>query len=257
MNRQLLINCDDLGMHQTIDDAIFDILKQGFIRSCSIMPTGNNFHSAIEQFKALGGKRLGVHLALTGEYHRLPTVPVCRASEVPSLVDENGHLHREIAETMQKADLDEVRLELSRQIEVVAEQGLELTHLDGHCFFYEANEGGPELYQIAHKLAAEHRLPLRCNLSPRDGLTKGTEMLWDQHNDEEPRFAYYDKLLATMNVFPRELIIHPAKDLGAMGSFSASGARRVADYRYFMAERWLDILRSRDITIVSWADFAV
>jgi predicted glycoside hydrolase/deacetylase ChbG (UPF0249 family) len=83
--RRLLINCDDFGYHPTINEAIVEILSNGIIRSASIMPAAPHFDDALRRLAAAGIDRVGVHLAIAGEYERLPIRPVTDPRSVPSL----------------------------------------------------------------------------------------------------------------------------------------------------------------------------
>ncbi len=249
--RRLVINCDDLGYHPTINEAIIEILAQGPIRSASIMPTAPYFHDALQRLGAAGVDRAGVHLAIAAEYPRLPLTPVSDPRRVASLVDGDGHL-LPLATIARGAVPEHVAEEFHNQIERVRAAGLRITHLDGHMFCYEADEGGPRLLEIAETLADTYRVPLRCRSATRCRSIPRTYMFWSQADTVEQRERLYAEFFAAYDDTLSELIIHPGKHLPSLHEFSRSGTRRLADYLYFRSAAFHDIVRRRDIRVIAW-----
>jgi predicted glycoside hydrolase/deacetylase ChbG (UPF0249 family) len=249
VSRRLLINCDDLGMHPCIDRAIVDLMRRTPIRSASLMPTGNAFASAVERLREAGIASVGVHLALGSEYAALPTGPVAPRDEVATLVDERGRFFPDMAGLRGRLSLDEAERELRAQIARVEATGLELSHLDGHMFFYEVEEAGSAaLLELVRQLARERGLPVR------DRSARTTYFVWEGYDDAPARARYYERLLDELGEGEAELILHPADDAAALRAFTGAGARRLGDYEYFRAPAWLRLAAERGVEVIGWSE---
>lgn len=251
--RRLLVTCDDLGYHPTINEAIVEILARGVVRSTSLMPAAPHFADAVGRLRAAGLDRAGVHLTLGSEYPRLPMSPLSPRALVGSLVDADGRFPRDVAAHRRHFAPAEVAIELRAQIERVRQTGLHLTHLDGHMFCYETEVGGAALLEVAEALARAYRLPLRRRAPAADPVP-AVHMLWAHADDIERRCAYYADFLAEFRGPLAELIIHPGKDLASMREFSRTGERRLADYHFFSGDSFHELVRAHDIAIVGWGD---
>ncbi|MCP5110340.1 MAG: ChbG/HpnK family deacetylase, partial [bacterium] len=112
----VLINCDDLGMYPTINDAVVEILAGGIVKSASLMAVGNFFEDAVQKLAREGIREIGVHLTLGSEYTSLPVRPLSEATTVPSLVGGDGAFHPDIRAIRERLDTAEVRRELCLQV---------------------------------------------------------------------------------------------------------------------------------------------
>ncbi len=106
--RRILINCDDLGYHPTINQAIVEILSQGVIRSASIMAVAPYYDDAVEKLKSAGISKIGVHLTLNSEYQALSFGPL---SSAKSLINERGFFYPDIQEVREQAQIEDVALD--------------------------------------------------------------------------------------------------------------------------------------------------
>lgn len=122
-----IVNADDLGISQTVNEAIFDLMSRGRISSATIMANGPAMREAARQVSNFPRCSFGVHLNLT-QFEPLTGGPGARL-----LVDERGQMSR--ANERAKPGLDRLRavyLELCAQIERVASLGVRISHLDSH-----------------------------------------------------------------------------------------------------------------------------
>jgi chitin disaccharide deacetylase len=251
--RRLLINCDDLGYHPTFNEAILEILSNGIVRSASIMPAAPHFDDAVQRLAAAGIDRVGVHLTIAGEYTRLPISPVSDPRRVPSLVNGDGRFFRDLVAARDRFVPEQVAEEFRSQIEKAYDAGIRVSHLDGHLFCYEACVGGPRLLEVAHAIADRYALPLRCRSQSRRGALPRTHMFWSRTTLEE-RLLLYTEFLRSYDAPVAELIIHPGKDLAQMAAFAATGERRLADYLFFRGAAFADVVRSRELRVITWAE---
>lgn len=69
--KKLIVNADDFGLHQAINDGIIKGHKDGFITSTSLMCGADAFDDAVSQAKQYPNLGVGIHLTLVGGGNRL------------------------------------------------------------------------------------------------------------------------------------------------------------------------------------------
>ena len=126
--KQLIINADDFGRHELINRAVKIAYKKGCLKSATIMAGGVAFDDAVKTARKLPNLGVGIHLTLANGN------PILPPSEIPSLVTSEKIFHDNHAAFIKlylqgKINLDEVRAELSAQIDKVKRTGLNLTDL--------------------------------------------------------------------------------------------------------------------------------
>ncbi|MEY2807911.1 MAG: hypothetical protein RIR65_2328 [Planctomycetota bacterium] len=169
--RYLIVNADDLGMHPSYDEAIFDAHEHGILTSASLAATGASFAAACERARRVWTLGLGVHLVLHDER------PVSDPARVRTLVGPDGRfpgLHAQLRRlVLGRLDKDEVALEWNAQIQKVRDEGLQPDHIDGHCHLHALPSIGP----LAHRLARQHGI--RCARA-----SEATR--WREYSDASP-----------------------------------------------------------------------
>jgi predicted glycoside hydrolase/deacetylase ChbG (UPF0249 family) len=155
-DRVAIVHCDDIGMCQAANEGAFEALANGPATCGSVIVPCPWFRDAAERARAKPALDLGVHLTLNAEWPHYRWGPVAGASEVPSLVDEQGCLPRTSAEVLARARPEEVEIELRAQLERALAAGIDVTHLDAHmgaaCL--------PPFLGSYAGLAREYRLPV-------------------------------------------------------------------------------------------------
>jgi len=157
------LHADDLGLHPSVDRAVFRAFEAGAIGGASILTTGPTFREAARQARLIE-LPLALHLAL------VDTAPLSPPAEIPSLVAPNGRfppmyrhvIWRSLRQGLRPADL---RLEIGRQLHAFADAGLigpDRILLDGHQHLHLL----PAVFQAVVELADDYplgafRLPLR------------------------------------------------------------------------------------------------
>ncbi len=151
--KQLIINADDFGLHEAINQGIIQGYQSGCITSASIMPNGEAFENAVALSMANPGMGTGVHLTLVGEK------PLNDPGKVMSLVDKEGFLSSSYIQFLLRfifgqVRLEEVRLELWEQVRKVVDTGIHITHLDSHQHLHVV----PGILDIAIDIAKEFKI---------------------------------------------------------------------------------------------------
>jgi len=127
----LIVNADDFGLTEKVNEAILKSFRNGVLRSTSIIANGKSFDHAVGIIGSNPDLDIGVHLTLVKEK------PIMDADKIPSLLGENGNFHNHAIDFAkkyfsEKISLGEVRNELNAQIEKVFDQGVKVSHIDSH-----------------------------------------------------------------------------------------------------------------------------
>jgi predicted glycoside hydrolase/deacetylase ChbG (UPF0249 family) len=130
----LIVNADDLGMTEGVNQAIFTAHEQGIVTSTSLMAVGGAFDAAVRGSRAHPRLGIGVHLCLHDE------VPVLDRRKIPTLVGEDGKM-RSLSLVLRRLvtgqlDSSEIEAEYSAQVERARGAGIDVTHLDSHCHLH-------------------------------------------------------------------------------------------------------------------------
>jgi chitin disaccharide deacetylase len=123
----LIINADDLGTSERVNDEIFDLMQSGVVTSATIIANAPAFEHAVQQIPRFPNCSFGVHLNLT------VFAPLGPCSALDPVLDEKGHLSKKLFRTPITADLRGAFLqELSVQVQRTLEAGVPVSHFDSH-----------------------------------------------------------------------------------------------------------------------------
>lgn len=129
--KNLIINADDFGLHESINEAIEITYRQGILTNTSFVVNGEAFGHAVEIAKRNRGLAVGLHLTLFEEK------PVCSPDKIKSIVDADGKLHEDhlklcINILRKKVLLKDIVTELEAQFNKFYKTGLTPSHIDSH-----------------------------------------------------------------------------------------------------------------------------
>jgi chitin disaccharide deacetylase len=156
----IIVNADDLGASQAVNQAIFRELDAGRITSTSLMANGPAFDDAVRGIRAYPQASVGVHLNLT-EFEPLSATP-----SLQSLLDKDGRLHPGLRyRPFTLRQLRAVYHEFSAQIRRVLQAGVTVSHLDSHWHIHTRPDFLPIVKVLQRRFAIE-RVRTRLNLYP-------------------------------------------------------------------------------------------
>jgi len=128
--RLLIINADDFGASESVNRAVVEAHRAGTVTSASLMAGGPAFDPAVSLAAGLPGLGLGLHFQLTQGR------PLSGYGQVPSICGEGGAFlsrRRLLGRLLgQQVRPGEIRIELEAQLQVLEENGLKPSHIDGH-----------------------------------------------------------------------------------------------------------------------------
>jgi chitin disaccharide deacetylase len=133
--RQLIVNADDFGISEAVNEAIIRAHREGVLTSASLMVTGAAAAQAVRLAKENPQLAVGLHLVAVMGRSVLPQ------SEIPSLVDAAQNFSDNPTAAGLKyffspAARREIRREIAAQFARFHETGLRLSHVDGHLHLH-------------------------------------------------------------------------------------------------------------------------
>ena len=127
MKKYLIIHADDLGITETTNIATLNALKSRWVTSASIMAPCKYFNQAIEMIDF--NIDIGVHITLNSEMNSIRWKSL---SNLSSLHDEEGFMHKTLDDLVVKANDIEIQAEIETQIIKCLESGKKFSHIDSH-----------------------------------------------------------------------------------------------------------------------------
>ncbi len=151
IQRRLIVNADDFGISEEVNDAVIRAHREGVLTSTSLMVTGAAFEQAVELAKENPGLAVGIHLVTVVGQSVLPH------SEIPTLVDEQGNFSNNptlagLKYYFSSRARRELRKELAAQFEKFHSTGLRLSHIDGHLHLH----AHPVIFRAALELGVKY-----------------------------------------------------------------------------------------------------
>lgn len=266
----LIIHADDAGLSHSENQATIKALQSGSVNSYSIMVPCPWFFEMAAFAKENPNYDCGIHLTLTCEWENYKFGPVLSASEVPSLVDQNGYFYKNRKDFKNNAKPSEIKKELTAQIERALQFGIQPTHLDSHMYSVGVT---PEIFEIYKELGNTYNLPVFINkdfietirLSDEkydfDNTLLADNLLIGYFADFEKgelRKSYekaLDEITAGFNVF----LLHPAFDDFEMQGITINHPNfgsewRQIDFDFFTSEECKAKLKENNIQLITWKE---
>ncbi|BBB93299.1 MAG TPA: ChbG/HpnK family deacetylase [Methylomusa anaerophila] len=152
--KRIIINADDFGLHECVNEAVILGHTSGSISSTSIMACGAAFEHAVSLTSRYPKLGVGVHLTLVAEY------PVAPSYLIPSLVNQKGRMAEKYPVFLKqylagKIKIKDIYRELTAQVAKVLNYGVNITHLDSHQHMHVV----PGIIEVVIDIAKEFNIP--------------------------------------------------------------------------------------------------
>jgi chitin disaccharide deacetylase len=152
MPMRIIVNADDLGISEPVNEAIFQGMQRGTITSATLLSNGPALRAATQKLHLFPRCSFGVHLNLT-EFE-----PLCPGSDagLASILDQkrcfNGNSIREVR--IGVSMLRAIFREWCCQIENLMRLGVEPSHLDAHHHVHTI----PQLLPVLAALRSRYKI---------------------------------------------------------------------------------------------------
>src|SRR5262249_19409517 len=132
---RLIVNADDFGASEEVNEAIIRAHREGVLTSTSLMVTGEAFDQAVALARENPRLAIGIHLVT------VMGSSVLSHDQIPTLVDHQGRFSNDPVSAGLKYFFSmrarhELRLEINAQFEKFKATGLPLSHIDGHLHLH-------------------------------------------------------------------------------------------------------------------------
>lgn len=166
----LITRADDLGSSHSANMAIMDAYKKGILRNTSVIVPGHQFEEAAEMFAGQKDMCVGLHSAITCEWHHVRWSPVLGADNVPSLVDNQGALHTSAMAIHENGtSFAQILAEIQAQLDKARAHGLDIKYVDSHmgyAWLFEESEDN-RFYEPLRRWAEREGLLCALGLGTR------------------------------------------------------------------------------------------
>jgi len=154
MDKYLIVNADDFGLHPHISAGVEKTIQYGIVKSISFIVNTEAFRGSMEIIRRYPEVSIGIHLNLTDGK------PVSNANKFIDLLNKNGNFRGSHLKTIytiisHTGYLPAIKEEFEAQIRKLRENGIKITHIDSHGHIHML----PQLFTIVTELAREFRIP--------------------------------------------------------------------------------------------------
>jgi chitin disaccharide deacetylase len=261
-SRLLMIHADDLGMCHSVNRAITMALETGAVNSASLMVPCPGFQDAAELARRHPEYDIGIHSTLISEWESYRWGPVAKTEYDAGLIDDNGYFWPR--NSLLGAAPERIHAEISAQIMLARQAGVNPTHLDSHML----SVARPDYISAYIKAARQFALPFlidehwhSCASDEGSATTQDVVVndLLQAHfklsvGDLE---EYYLSTLRELKPGLNVLLVHPGFDDEELRAITGDcrpygAAWRQRDFEIVMGTEFQSALRENEIQLVNW-----
>lgn len=157
MSKYLIINADDFGASNSVNEAIFKLLKEKRISSTTLMPNVNYYEQAVE-WEIKNSDNIGLHLTFLNDDTKFKYRSLSRSR---SLENKDGYLLCDRKKFSKKLKFKEIKLEIDMQFKKLRDSGINISDLDIHRYSLYPTYNPLVYLYLCKKCKKEGRLPIR------------------------------------------------------------------------------------------------
>jgi len=257
-----MIHADDLGMCHSVNRAITMALESGAVNSASLMVPCPGFQEAAEWTRQHPECDIGIHSTLISEWDSYRWGPVSQRDHGADFVDDKGYFWPR--NTLLRASPEKVQEEISAQITLAKQAGVDPTHLDSHML----SVARPGYITAYIRAAREFGLPFLIDehwksCASREGAVTAHDVAVDYLLQAPFKLSpddleeYYLSALRGLKPGLNVLIVHPGFDDDELRAITGDcrpygAAWRQRDFEIVTSVQFQSALRENEIQLVNW-----
>ena len=256
--RLLILNADDFGFCNAINEAIMRVLEAGLVHSTTLMVPCPWSFQAMQYLAAHPEIPFGVHLTAISDPAAYRWRPVTPWNRLPSLVDSLGYFHNfeDRHARLARVNLNELELEFRAQIDLVLKAGLHPTHLDWHALRIK---GGTKIFDLLIRLAKDYGLALRVmGQSAIDSLqgqglpTIDYDFLDSYSVEPSALAAHYTRRLRELPPGLSEWAVHPGINSAELLAIEPGSHFRQSEFNFWTSAQAKEIIEEEGIILLDY-----
>lgn len=279
--RRLIINADDFGLHESINEGIITSYKGGCLTSTTIIAGGRAFDHAVSLAKQYPELGVGIHLTLVGN------APVALGNINTLLTTDRMLLptYREFAHKyfLGKISKDHIGYELRCQMQKVVGRGIKITHIDSHQHLHTLPGMAEVISDVARafninkiRIPSESihylgSLPFNVRRFIERALLTGFSSIakysYKKCSLEAPRHFFgmlaggnmsrevLTHIIKTLPEGVSEIMVHPGKDNQVLEQAFRWGYRWQDEMEALESKEILQAIKEQDIQLINYRDF--
>ncbi|MBE9491978.1 MAG: ChbG/HpnK family deacetylase [Bacteroidetes bacterium] len=263
MSKLLIINADDFGLDDHAVDGILELAERNYITSTSILA---NMVSAgdLNKLKKMGHISKGLHINLT------EGKPLSNKSQVDTMIDNEGKFlpinKLLIKFILGRVNIEQIERELLNQMDLLKNNGLEISHADSHKHIHQFPFIGPVILRYLKKHGIKKIR--NCRVTDISIIkTKAYRMTHQLISKANKNFITPDTLITSFlntsvhynKVFQQsvelafgnndtvELMTHPA-----IKNNSINYLNREGEYSFWKSGKWTELLKNMQIHLIRY-----
>jgi predicted glycoside hydrolase/deacetylase ChbG (UPF0249 family) len=261
-SRLLMIHADDLGMCPSVNRAITMALESGAVNSASLMVPCPYFQEAAEWICQHPEYDVGIHSTLISEWETYRWGPVAKTEYGKGLADDNGYFWPR--NSLLRAEPERIYEEISAQIMLAKQVGVNPTHLDSHML----SVARPGYITAYIKAARQFGLPFLIDeywhsRASDEGSATAQDVVADDLLQAHFKLSvddleeYYLSILRGMKPGLNVLLVHPGFDDNELraitgGCLPYGAAWRQRDFEMVTSAAFRSALGENKIQLVNW-----
>ncbi|MEK3916393.1 carbohydrate deacetylase [Paenibacillus sp. FSL H7-0331] len=241
MTKYLIINADDFGLSQSINQGIIEAYHAGTVSSTTLMCNMPGFQDAVTLAKKTTSLGVGLHFNLT--YGK----PLANQQKVSSLVNPKGVFSKDRSKWTEAHIITELEAQFKRFIA----SGLYPTHLDSHHHIHIDSE---LVYRALKDLSIRLQIPMRLHpliIEDRQIFRSSDYLILDTYDTNDG----VDRLIRYLDHLPdgiTELMCHPGYVDDDVRAYSVWTDGRAKELHVFTNQRIVEKLSELDIQLVNF-----
>ncbi len=264
----LIVHADDIGLAHSVNSATIKAFEGSGISSASIMVPCPRFPEIAKYAKEHTEYDFGLHLTLTSEWKNFRWGGVSPATEIPSLLDDDGFFYLSTEEVAKNANPAEVEKELKAQVDRALAFGVQPTHIDSHMGSLFST---PELFQVYLNIGAIYDLPVFIPMNAAQAFPELLKLIDEKQIPVDHYFmmntnrptqewnSWYLNIIEQLTPGLNELIIHLAIDNSEMQAVAIDhpdfgSTWRQNDLNTMMSKEFKLALKNHNIKLITWGD---